>query len=510
MQSTTDQFDVYAASAMRPLSHRLRMSFDKTFDAGLQFFEIGVSSIGGSDIIAGTGEVVQEWDKYAYTDYSNRVISLEWSRQQDNPFSANLGMADIVLDNHDDFFTPGAGSAIDGDILPQRPVRIYSGFADQLIQVFVGITEGMPELSDTEKTAKFHCIDFLQTLYNRPLDESVIYQDMTAAEVLAELIESVGLTASQYDFDDAFSTIPFAYFEKGTKFGDAAQKLVQSDLGYLFMDENGMITYRNRQNFSDTPVYAFTDANMRDVTERKQDQIINVVEVKSKVREVQDNQKIWESTESVSVPVGATVEVWSDFQDPVTGVDDPTYTATPTDTASEYTANIASDGSGAAYADIDLTGHDEFSTSSKLTFENTGASNAFITLIRLFGTPAKVVREIYIREQDDASVDAYDEHVLTIDNDYVQNEDVATSLALVTLGIYAGFGGVSEIDAKANPALQLRDPVTVRGEDYFIKSQTNSMQRGEYTQKLDMEKRTVLTYFTIEVSSIGGADVIAP
>lgn len=500
MQTVTDQFQERAESNLRKPTQRVLMSFDKTFDDNIDFFTVGVSSVGGTDIIKGEGDVVQEWDKYEYAEYTDRVISVEWSRDQQSPYSANLGIADITFNNTDDFFN---------DVLPGRPIRIYAGFGSDLVQVFVGITEKVPEIDEREKTAKFHCIDFLQSLYNRPLEESVIYQDFRVDEVIGQLFESVGLLPTQYDFDVAFTTIPFAYFPKGTKLGDAVNKLVQADLGYLFLDENGVLTYRNRQNFSDVSVFDFDRGNTNDIKTVKDDGIINVVEVKSNIREVQASQKIWESSQAVSVPAGETVEIWAEFQDPATTVSDPTYTSVVTDAASEFTANLLASG-GSAYSDIMLASHDVFSNSSKMTFENTGLSNAYITLVRLFGTPAKVVRELYIREQDDTSVTAYGERVLTIENDYVQDESTAQSLALVTLGIYATFGGAREIDVKGNPALQLRDPITLEGESYYVNKQQNSIQEGNYKQVLSVEKRTVLTYFTVGVSFVGSGDVIAP
>lgn len=508
MQPVTDQFQARAESSLRKPTQRVLMSFDKTFDDNIDFFTVGVSSVGSTDIIKGEGDVVQEWDKYEYAEYTDRVISVEWSRDQQSPYSANLGIADITFNNTDDFFTPGSGSAIDDDVLPGRPVRIYAGFGNELVQVFVGVTEKMPEVDERAKTAKFHCVDFLQSLYNRPLEESVIYQGLRSDEVIGELFESVGLLPSQYDFDVAFTTIPFAYFTKGTKLGDAVNKLVQSDLGYLFLDENGILTYRNRQNFSDVSVFDFDRTNTNEIKTVKDDGIVNVVEVKSKIREVQPNQKVWESTEAIYIPVSQSVEVWADFSDPVTGVDDPDYITSAT--TSLFSANLLETGDGTPYSGISLTGTALFSDSFKMTFENTGGSDAYIRTIQLFGTPAKVTKELYIREQDDASVTAYDERVLTIENDYIQDESTAQSLALVTLGLYADFGGAKEADVKGSPALQLRDPITLEGESYNVNRQQNSIQEGSYRQVLSVEKRTVLTYFTVAVSSVGGGDTIAP
>lgn len=512
------------------------MSFRKEFVPEIDFFTIGVSTIGGTDIIKGDGNVVQEWDKYVYDDYSDRVISVEWSRQEDFPYSVAMATADITMDNHDDFFTPDAGSDIENFILPSRPVRIHSGFSGENIPAFIGLTEKAPELDRKNKTVKFHCIDFLSSLYEKPLDEAVIYEDMRIDEILDNLLQLVGLTPTQYELDEAFNTVSFAYFNKGDKFGNIVKKLVQADLGSLFMSESGVITFRNRQNFDDTSVFTFNDTNTNEFITKKDDDIINVVEVRSDVREVQPNQKIWESSQATLVNASSSVEIWADFSDPVTSVDDPVFILSAT--TSLFDANLESDGSGTQYTNFTLVSTDLFSTSFKMTFQNTGASPAYITKIQLFGTPAKVVSKVYVREQNDDSVDKYGERVLPIENNYIQESSTATSLALIILGQNSEYGSVEELDVKGTPALQLGDQITsafpgdsttdyapygilmsitkpitdmnVVGGDFAITKIENQLAGGNYKQVLTVKPRTSFSYFTIGVSTIGGEDVIAP
>lgn len=80
MQSVSSQFTARTSKAVRPISWKVLISWDKAFDAAVDFFTIEGSSIGGGDIIKGDGSVVQEWDKYAFEDYSDRVLSVEVNR----------------------------------------------------------------------------------------------------------------------------------------------------------------------------------------------------------------------------------------------------------------------------------------------------------------------------------------------------------------------------------------------------------------------------------------------
>src|SRR5437868_6482580 len=107
MQSVSGNFTGASSAPMRKLNRAVKMSFLKTYAAGVNFFTIGVSTIGGGDIIRGSGNVVQEWDKYNYSDFSNRIIDIEYNRESaiDPNVPVVVATADITLDNHDDYFT---------------------------------------------------------------------------------------------------------------------------------------------------------------------------------------------------------------------------------------------------------------------------------------------------------------------------------------------------------------------------------------------------------------------
>lgn len=512
MQSVSSRFEQRANGQMRPLSWRALMSFDKTFDDDVDFFTIGVSTIGGTDIIKGVGDVIQEWDKYEYQDYTNRIMSMEITRQEEDVNSVALAMADLKMNNHDDYFTPDGGSEVEDFILPYRPAKLYMGFGSENVPKFTGLTDKMPVVDEKAKTATFHLIDFMYSLFNRPLDRVIILENARTDEALEELMDAAGILPTQYEFDIGFNVIDFVFFEKDTKFGDAVKELMEAEMGRFFMDEQGIIRFKNRQNYSTVSVWEFDESNVLDVKTRKEDSIINVVEIKSKVREVQALQKYWELQSAFVVPAGQTVELWADFDDPVTSIDDPEYILNAE--TSSYTTNTADDGSGSPVTTGITVTTTKFAKSCLMEFENTNAYAVYITTVELWTTPAKIVKEIYVREQDDASVALYDERVLSIENNFLNNVGDATSKAKILLNDYSSYGGANELTVKGNPALEIGDTIqnnipAYLGQ-YTITKIVDRFMAGQYTQVLIVKKREFLEYFTIGVSTIGGTDVIAP
>lgn len=514
MQSVSNAFAERAQAAMRKLKWRAFMSFERNFDASIDFFTIGTSLIGGTDIIKGEGDVVQEWDKYDYQEVTDRIVMMQVTRSYDPVSSVSLAMADVVLENHDDYLTPGRGSAIADYILPYRPMKLYMGFNEEVIPQFTGITEKMPVINDKAKLAIFHGIGFLYSLFNRPLDESVMLENVSTDSALDTLLQLAGLTSNQYNLDTGFNLIAFVYFPKGTKLKDAITELMVAEMGRVYMDELGVIQFKNRQNYATSPVYVFEKfKNIVDFKTKKQDDIYNVVEIKAKVREVQANQKFWELQKAIKIEAGTTVEIWADFDDPVTACDDPNYIVGAT--TSLFSVNTKEDGTGDVSAvDVTLDSGTLFAQSFKMVFDNAGSVSYYITAVELFATPAKVVKEIYVREEDAASIAKYDERVLTIENDFFNTEDIASSKAQILLADYATFGEVYEMEVKGTFALQLNDPISVeidgKYDIYVIRKIQNTMQNGKFTQLLTIQKKVFDNYFTIGESLVGGDDKIAP
>lgn len=523
MLTTTARYDTLVAQDVRPITWKLRAAFDRTFDDNIDFFTLDTSLLDGIDVLAPEGSPsILRWDKFEYTDYSDRLISMEVTKEEEDPHSTVQAYADVTLNNYDGFFNPGSASAIGDFILPRRPFRLLMGFGDEDLPQFVGLSEKMPEIDKQARTARFHLIDFLSYLFDQDISESVIMEDTKTSDVLDYLFQLMGLLPAQYDLSSSINNIKFFYVDKGEKFGPVAKRLMEAEMGRLYLDELGVIRFKNRYSYNLTPVATFDESNVIDYSVSSDSQIINSVKIVSRVLGVQEAQTIWIMPESYFISAGATVEIWAEFADPVTTSVDPIYSATPIND-SYFTSKISAE--GAAYLDIDFDSIDLFSKSAKLTFTNSGASDALITSLDLWGTPAKVVQGILVEEKDQASITKYDgelpEGAYQIDNEYIQTENDATSRALLLLNDFSDYGAIMELNVKANPALQVGDAVDLNLADidetvdpdttHVIQKIENIIGLGQpMMQRLKVKRKTILSWFILDQSLLDGDDVLAP
>lgn len=524
MQTISGRFTAFAKAPYRPLSWRFLAAFDKQYNSATTFFTLDTSQLDGNDILAPEdNSTITQWDKYVYRDYSSRVISIEWTREEDPFSSVVMAMADIVLDNHDGLFTA------DSFALPFRPVKILAGFGGETIPQFVGLTENMPVADEKNKTVSMHCIDFLSSIFNRPLVESVIYQNKRTDEIIQGLLTSstVGLSAGQYVLDTGLNRVAFAYFQKGEKLGDAFIKLMEAEQGRLFIDELGIIRFKNRQSYNQNDIYYFDRSSIIEATVPREDDVVNVVEITSNVRTVQPVSSIMTLSSPVYVAGSSSVDVWANFNDPVISCDDPV--AYGSATTSYFQVNDASDGSGTDMTgNISLTNSDLFATSFKMTFANSSALPAYITKIELFGEPAVNVVPLFVRAIDQTSIDKFDERPHPINNEFFQDENTMASRAAVLLDDYSAYGDVFDIMVKGNFALQLGDAIGVGlrkrteyytgnlinygivAHDYKITKIDNKIADG-FQQRLRIKRFTRRNYFILDSSRLNDtAVVLAP
>lgn len=524
MQSVSPQFIADALGVMRPIAYSVLMSFDKSFDTGIDFFTIGTSTIGGTDVLKGDNNVIQEWDKYTYADYTARVLSIEVYRETDPPITPiTTATCDIVLDNHDDLFTPGnTASPLAGFLKSRRPVRVGMGFGAELIPKFVGMTDGKPEIDEASKTVTFHCVDFLRSILDMPLDEEVILINNRTDQIWSALLQSVaGLLTSQFDLDTGTVVVPFAYFPKGSRLGDALSAAAQAELGSGYMGENGRIKFENRQNWNTkTPVWVLDKESVLEKSGVGADSVINVVEVFSKARAVQDVQPVYSTAYPIELLPGDN-DIFVDFKDddgalPVTAITNPVYVDSAA--TSFYSTNELRDGTGDNLnGSVSLSSVSLFSTSAKLTFHNADTQSIFLTQLEVHGTPARVFDDIYRREVDAASVgdkDGFEEHPITITNDLIQDGTAASTLGQMIILDRADDDDTQKMLIKSVPQLQVGDIVTYQAEnqdeDYFITRLGDIINNNGYRQQTQVTKRTINTYFRIGISTIGGSDPLGP
>lgn len=506
MQITTNQFVQLSRGDLRPLTWQFAVSFAKQFDDSVTFFTLDSSLLDGSDILASDADdsVLTEWAKYSYTDYSDRILSLEWSSELDFFNSVIASIADIELNNYDNFFTRGGGSAIEQYLLPRRPVKLLAGFKDERIPQFVGLTDKAPQINRKQRTATLHAEDFLSYIFAKRLDQSVMYVDQRVDEILENLFASAGVIASQMILDIARTTVPFAFFTKDQTIGDAVRDLMQAEMGSLYMDEKGFIVFLNRLRASGASVMTFDSSNIIDYDNSAEASIVNNVKVKAEVREVQPMQVVYSSVQALKILPSSSAEFFFQFEDPVTAIDD----------IDAYIANSSEDGSGTdVTSSVTVTDTDLFSDTVKVTFANATAFDAYITTLNILGTPARITKIVNVIEKDQTSIDEFEEQTLEIESPYIQDTDNAESIALTLVRHFKDYGNTITMDVKGTPALQLNDVVTIDiddiNDDFIVRKIEHQLRDNKYVQKVTAQKYEIPSYFTLDESQLDGEDVLA-
>lgn len=522
MQSVSAAFTAEARADSRQISQGVLISWKKDYNASTTIFTVGVSTIGGTDVIGGPAGTHSAWNRYRYFEETDRVLSIDYERSLNMPMGGlSVALANVDFDNNSGRYTPsymGGGSEFATAVLPRRPIVINAGFVvggvPQTIPQFVGVGNKQPQVDLRNKTMRFPAADFNEFLANRFLDKTSMYTGQRTDQLYETMLQNLGYGTAQYSLDVGINTIPFALFEKGTRYSDIIHDLAQAEFGHFYQDEEGVLRFENRQHWDSSPhnsvSMVISTSEVIDARAPDTDHIINVVEVRSDVRSKQPLQTIYRNDNLTGITIGNgdSLDFFVDYEDPVLSVTNPSEGGT----VSFFVANSAEDGSGTDLtSSITLSKASHFAHSSKFTFSNSSIQDAFITQLVIAGRPAKKVGEIYHRAEDDSSVTAFEERPYTIENDYIQDQSWAETLAQLILSDFGEPENLQEISIKAQPQLQLGDLISWQGRYWRVFGINTRLDPSSgFIQDLKLLQRTIQTYFRIGISTIGGTDRIAP
>jgi len=509
MQSTASGFTVEERNSTRSIASSLLVSWKKDTNLSAITFTIGVSAIGGDDLIGINQGAIGSPSNYVYFDESNYLISLAWERGLNMPMGGlSKAMAEATLDNTSNRFLPdymGGNSELFTAILPRRPFIINSGFnyngIDQMLPQVTGITTKQLDVDRRNAKAKLVGSDYLDFFQNRYVDKTAMWTNSTTDTIIESILTQQGLSTSQYDLDTGINIVPFALFEKGTKLSDIIGELVEAENGHFYQDEIGKFYFRNRQ-WGDTSPYnqvqkTILTSQVINASVPNTDHIVNVVEVTGKPRKKQPRQLLFKLSSPIRITPDENYEMFIEFEDPVIQVDTVNF-------KSNVTESSTTD-SGIVY----LKSQDTFAKAMKLVFATSAIG--YINSIEVFGRPARNIAEVYTRLQDDSSVTAYEERPVRIENDYIQDQTWAESFAQMILNDFSNPESLQTLTIRALPSLQLYDLISWQGKYWRVFNIRNTIDSSQgYVQELTLLQRTITSYFRIGISSIGGTDNIAP
>lgn len=514
MQTVASGWTAEERDSVRRIAQNTQISWHKDSVIGNRTFTIGVSTIGGNDAIGINPGAVGSPANYRYFDESNYVTDLSWEHGLNMPVGGlSMGLGEVNLSNTTNRFTPrymGGSSELYTAIQPGKPVLINAGFnyngVDQTLPQFSGVVSEQPVIDQRSKQAHLKLTDYIGYFQNKFLDHAEVFTSQTTDVVMQRLlVDNLGMNTAQFDLDTGINTIPFGFFPSGARFSDIFNELAQAEAGHFYQDETGVFKFENRQHWDNAPYTqvqrVITTAQVIQAESPNLDHLINVVEVKANVRQKQPVQTVFTLSTPVALYASGDTSMFVSFEDPILSLDTPT----------SFTANTASDGSGTNItSSISVRYMDVFAQTAKITFTNSSISTGFLTSLTLTGRPAKISTSIYYQGKAGHSITAYQEKPITIENDFIQSQTWAESLAQLLLNDFSSIENLQRISIRAMPELQLGDLISWQGRYWRIYDIKTTLNPSDgYVQELLLLQRTITTYFRIGISTIGGTDKIA-
>lgn len=514
MQIVSDRFNKAFASKLVAMDWHADLSFTRGRNKNTSWFKLDTSKLDGVDLLATPeNNPTQVWDAFQYDDITDRLLSINVERSVKFPYNVQSGIADVKLNNYDDyfsFFETTNKSPVADYILPKRPLRLFLGAKDiGNVQVFVGLTEKIPTYSD-DKTITWSALDFLSDIAETKLDRTIMLRNVSTDVLLKEILKQYGMNEKQYSIGEGQNIIPFVYLNNDDDVGTILKKLVQAENGSLWLDEQGILRFENRSgNLGKQPVMVFDEDNIISIETEKADNIVNYVNIKSDIREIQPLQPIFsaDGKDDWVVQPGGTFSTWLTFDDPV-------WTVQPISVGQKTGESWIDMKKGDTINNSGIVVKGEvFATAYKLTLTNRGTTASKVSKIELWGETAKVVDTIKYEAFDRESMERYGKKALEItDNPYFGSYQNCDLFATDVLSKYAKFSPTISMEVKGNPALQLGDIITVKYKnkgDFLITGIKTSLSESGYKTTISGKPHKVATAFVLDRSVLDGKDLLA-
>ena len=179
--------------------------------------------------------------------------------------------------------------------------------------------------------------------------------------------------------------------------------------------------------------------------------------------------------------------------------------------------NTESDGTGEDISkNLYIKNFYAFAKDVKFVVDNQSGKDGYITSISIRGDIARVTQAIQVEVQDDESVLTYGDQILQIENDYILNETYAQNLANDKLFNLKDPLTKVHMETVGIPYLQLGDIVTVpenfglNTQNLFIKKKRwQLLEDGDYVEYLDLQSKTLASWFLLDQSILDGTDVLS-
>jgi hypothetical protein len=237
-------------------------------------------------------------------------------------------------------------------------------------------------------------------------------------------------TALGSSLDIGSDTIPYAWVNDQSAF-DALHDMAESEMGLAYVGGDGKFYFLSRHTLllaaSSLTLDQAEILNEPDLS-NPWDFIKNKVAVKAYPRKLGSLVEIYRLDETPLFAPGQSRTIWGTFKDTNYNTTIAQDVATPIATT-DYTMNTTADGLGTdATASFSVTAS-IFAGSVKLVVTNSGAVEAYVTLLRVRGKPLELLNVSASVSEDSASQTTYGKRQMTLELPFQQQVAVAVDMS---------------------------------------------------------------------------------
>lgn len=342
-----------------------------------------------------------DWDfNGTYTDEGGNVIRIQGEMSIAPPgasITASQGIisrATVTLHNKDARYsslrTDGAlYSDIQSGLAYHAPcyVEISTDDSATFTSVFTGVLKIPAESSLTVQagpTATFEMRSNEEKLLNKRLSTTAaevqanhIAGGKTEAELMADFLQDVGLSASDYTLDPGMFVLPLVWLDDESVI-EVCWRLASAAGGRFYADPDGKFVYENAQHWlsggHETSSLTLTPSNWQTMAPSYSDnELYKESEVVATVYGIGTSTTLWEPREIISVPPNTTKAVTARLNTPAFEIESVDWTAT-TPGGNDITSDVA------------LT-KTEYAKRVELSFASTSSQTAYIANLKITGRP---------------------------------------------------------------------------------------------------------------------------
>ena len=300
------------------------------------------------------------------------------------------------------------------------------------------------------------------------------------------------------------------------------QQIANSEFATAGFDETGTLFYWTRRRWTTAP-YDTSQRTLTAATALKElatveatDQVRNRIVIRVNGPIVEDSQTVWKLGSRWQIPASSSITKIASLNDPVGNVDTSVAFGTASG-SSRYLAGSQADGQGTSRSNLTITLTVLSPTAIRINISNPNASIVYMAgdendsatfsgkpylwidaqIVR-FGEEAGNNSFTRVDVSDSASITAYGEQILQVDdNDFRQDDDDIQQLADDLLDDLAEPGpAITDVPAVGDPRFQLGDRVTivdpdglVMSDDFHLSAVNFSYDSGGFGMTLSLRKR---------------------